>query len=76
MKITNKVRVYKRLVLCISFIIFFLNLLFVVYSIVKFYLCNLIFQAEQVLLKLRGTNRVDKELSGIRVSIASEKVNA
>ena len=40
---------------------------------VKFYFCE-IFQAEQVLLKLRGTNRVDKELSGIRVSIASEKV--
>ena len=43
------------------------------YYIVKFYFC-VIFQAEQVLLKLRGTNRVDKELSGIRVSIASEKV--
>ena len=31
-------------------------------------------QAEQVLQKLRGVNRVDKEISGIRVSIASEKV--
>ena len=27
-----------------------------------------------MLQKLRGVNRVDKELSGIRVSIASEKV--
>lgn len=30
-------------------------------------------KAEQVLQKLRGVNRVDKEISGIRVSIASEK---
>ena len=31
-------------------------------------------EAVGVLKKLRGTSRVDKEISGIRVSIASEKV--
>ena len=31
-------------------------------------------EAEEVLQKLRGVSSVDRELSGIRVSIASEKV--